>query len=184
MTLREAIDLVTGWLDVIHLESAPARVAEDLASFHRREAGTLHGTDTQSGSRGRVSLHEAAHAVAGHLWGATVSRVAVWSDGKGAVWSEHPPDAIGRVVELLAGPFSELFVGADRTRQFGLAHSSDILDAAVVIQSTSFDYRTAATIAAITVNGQWDAIFRVALALQECGELSGAEIAAFLAEPQ
>jgi len=184
MNARDAIELVTSWLDVTHRASARARVAVAIQSFRRSETETLHGIDLPVGYRGSVSIHEASHAVVGYLWGAEIVRVRVLENGNGIVES-HPDTPLGRIVGQLAGPLADLINGADESHQFVLAHSSDILSAAVEIAELSWvSNRAAATFAGCTVLENWEQINRVAVALNELGELDGATIAAFVARSQ
>jgi hypothetical protein len=181
MTLREAIDLVTGWLDCVHIETASARVAEAQDEFRRSPVEILHATP---GTNCRASLHEASHAVVGHLFGDEIVRAEVRADGSGAVAS-NPASSLGHVIGTLAGPFSELMLGTDAHRRFVLAHSSDVLDAAMqVAQMSDMSNRAAATLAGCAVSENWSLILRVASALEESGELDGVSIAVLCGRTQ
>jgi hypothetical protein len=181
MNLREAVELVAGWLDCVHIETAPKRVAEAQQEFSRSSVETLHSIP---GTNCRASLHEASHAVIGYLFGDEIIRAEVRADGSGAVAS-NPATQLGHVIGTLAGPFSELMIGADTQRRFALAHSSDVLDAAThIAQMPSMSNRAAAAVAGCSVSENWQLILRVAAALQENGELDGASIAALCGRTQ
>jgi hypothetical protein len=181
MILRETIDLVTGWLDCVHIDTASKRVAEAQENYRRSPVEILHGIP---GTNCRIALHESSHAVIGHLFGDKIVRAEVRADGSGAVDSK-PASPLGHLIGTLAGPFSELILGADSQRRFSLAHSSDVLDAAMQVgQMSDMSNRAAATLAGCAVSENWPLILRVACALEANGELDGVSIAVLCGRTQ
>src|SRR5580765_4947526 len=82
-TMNEAaIDLVVGWLDAVHLESAEERLAEAQAGNRARDGaiGATGEADMQ-----RLAIHEASHAVLAYFLGARITRVCARADGSGCV---------------------------------------------------------------------------------------------------
>src|SRR5271165_6747246 len=105
MDLERSIELITSWLDVIHIESAQARIDEKHAEHRAAEAPHTPAA-TSSADLFRTALHEAAHAVLAHGSDLGVTRAVVLASGRGSVaYSKDPKDhPLAAVMVHLAGP--------------------------------------------------------------------------------
>jgi hypothetical protein len=180
-----AIELVAGWLDGVDVSSVPTRVAKEHRALRRHNQTSVDPDITvlTSSERWIFCVHEAAHAVTHHFFGAEVLRAMVYSSGGGFV--EHlqgTEDALGAAVGMLSGIMAELSLGVDSTRQFVLSHSTDVLETAHMIAQMPADLgadnMAVATLAGATVQSRWTEINRVAESLRGSRTLVGPEIAA------
>jgi hypothetical protein len=192
-----AIVLVAEWLGVVHVESAPGRVAEMRARSEAKDRGDRVLVIATADILLRNAHHEAAHAVVGHKLGRRVTRACVRADGSGIVELEPEDEADTHVafcaaIGDLAGPCAELHLGVDDPRRHELAHSADVLAAKLNIARylagepecppTNAFFAKASFLAVLT---HWRSIQRIANCLRavEEHELSGLEVAALCARP-
>jgi hypothetical protein len=191
MNLDHHIALVVSWLDNVHLESAERRIDEMQVLNTQKNAGASLQQQATNAELIRASLHEASHAVVGHRFGLRIVRACIRADASGAV--EHQPgaadDFLGPIATSLAGPFAELIRGADRVREFHLAHGPDVLAAKCEAEKSrardpQLSNEVFARVSACAVVSNWKTIERVACALRSCNELDGATIAALCGPAQ
>jgi hypothetical protein len=185
MDLDAHIEIVTSWLDCVHVESAPARTAEMREQNAQKDRAALSvGGGTES-----IALHESAHAAVACSLRLTVGRTCIRADESGSAAYEaaevSAATTLTLVVATLAGVVSELIAGCHPWRQMQLAHSHDVLAARLRImesQAIAPDWnvtiRTLVSLTFCSVLSRWDSISRVADALLAAGELDGQRVAA------
>jgi hypothetical protein len=189
MGVDEHIAALTSRLDAVPVETAQARIDEAQAAFRSK---ALRPTVAEVGypELMRNCIHEGAHVVAAHFEGLSVKRACVCGGGGCAEYGsdERSPDMLmAMVVADLAGMTAEvLLLGVDAARQHQLAHSHDLLQARLRIDTLralgwNLPTRTFATMSTCLVRSRWDAIIRVAKALSVLQELDGAVIVALCA---
>jgi hypothetical protein len=196
MDPNETIATIAGWLNVIDTTSAPAR-AQEMRDEYTAKSHIVGGALGVPGAKPRAR-HEAAHSVVAHRGGFTVKRAVVRADASGGHVAYDSPDAdqpetlLAMAITALAGPVSELlYGGTDAERHFVLAHSADILSAAVSIEdcracAPAWDITSATVVrlAVCAVAANRPEIERVADALLLRGELTGADVSALCGRPQ
>lgn len=182
MTPDDAAQVISEWLDAVHLESASARIAEKRLAAATKDGpcGPLYSASRAE--LARAAAHEAAHAVVAHKTGLRVTRARVRTDGSGVVMYESPTPADDAMLPVvltdLAGIAIELLVGADAQRQFQLAHDHDILAARLnadvyrrVELRPSLSNLAFAKLAVAIVAANLNLVARIADALMVCNEL-------------
>ena len=177
-----AIATIVTWLDNVHVETAQARLDEARGEFLTK---LPHTPALYVGAPGsRLCIHEASHAVAAHFGGLGVARVCVLEHGGGCEYGsgdESFERRLASTVADLTAVFSELHIGADDARRHQLAHSPDVLQARLRLDTLRADgvsSRVCVTLAACLALSRWAAIVRVATVLGVLGELGAAEVAA------
>jgi hypothetical protein len=186
MDLNRHIECVVSWLDAVYPESADRRVDEMQILNTRKNAGASLEMATD-GELARASIHEASHAVMAHHFGLRIRGALIRADASGAVEFEtelvSAEDLLGPAVTCLAPPFAELIRGADRVREFHLAHGPDILMAKrhadrSRVRDPQLSNEVFAKLSCAAVVSNWKTIERVASALRCCGELDAETISA------
>lgn len=189
MTTDELIALVAGWIDGVHVESAPARVAEEQAAYHAgppliddRFRVTCPAPVSEF-ERRRIAAHEGAHAACATHLGIVVARAAIGRAGGGCCECESSAgDQLAMVSVDLAGVCVELLADVPETRHSQLRSSYDVLQARLRIDllRARWDYDTqffvSSTLALVVE--RLPAIIELQRALLARGSLMGDEVRA------
>lgn len=179
MSTSRIIDVLTRYLDYVHLPSAPARADLQISNVMRVSADDVSDAPISRVVHWRLCLHEAAHAVVYKAFGTQVNLArVVKSHACGFIEHVSQPDALSDAIGTLAGVMAELKYGVDSERQNEFSSCADVLQAARKVSEIPFpiDHRTVTTLTAATVAAHWAEINRVAAALHESGTLTREEI--------
>ena len=184
MNPTHAIDLVTGYLDRVHLSSARAVADIQVSNLLTRpemRSSTGYAADTpfNKSLHWAVCLHEASHAVVFRSFGTPVNLAKVVPTCGGFIEHETEPNLLSDAIGTLAGVMAELIWGVEPTREAEFSSSADVLLVARKIsdhKKLSIDNRTVATLTFAIVTSRWNEIMSVAGGLRVCGSLTGAEI--------